>query len=395
MRRVGGTETQFGGDKTGECTLACPAMSAAEKLFRHLQSQHVRDDGALVGPDPGVSLNLRVTRFIKSYTRFLPWWDRLYYLQAQAYWIIDNVELYRATGRDEHKSNALRCADVVSARQTDEGYWKYPQTEWGGRVATVEGCFGALSLLEAFGIGRDQRYLEGAKRWHEYMVSRVGFQEDGLGGLAVNYFSNVGRGMVPNNATLALWLEAALAAASEDEKYVQHADGLISFLANCQKDNGELPYVVGSESGPEREHYLCFQYNAFQFLDLAEYYRITNDDRVLPVMRRLAEFLAEGLTVHGDARHDCSVNTPTMHYYTSAVAAALHHAAHLRFGGYGFVAERACQRLCSVQRTDGGFDYSWGDYGFLSDRRSYPRNQSMIIRHMLMLAGDGRLRAGD
>jgi hypothetical protein len=368
------------------------AIDAARRLFAHLERAHLREDGELMGPDPGVSLNLRFTRFLKSYARVLPWRDHLYYLQAQAYWIIDNIELHKITGLERHRDLALRCAQVVVRRQRPEGYWDYPQAEWKGRVATVEGCFGALGLLEAYSLSSDQAFLDGATRWYDYMLREVGFQEAGENGLAVNYFSNVGRGMVPNNATLALWLEAALCEATGDERFAEHATGLINFLAGCQLDSGELPYVVGSDQGAGRDHYLCFQYNAFQFLDLAEYYRITGDDRVVPIMRKLGEFISQGLTIEGDARHDCSVDWPRMHYFTAAVSAALTHATHMGLGEYPRRSARGCGRLVSLQRRDGGYDYSLGDYGFLSDRRSYPRNQAMILRHLIVCSQGGRLR---
>lgn len=380
---------------SGECSVECPALTSSKKLYNHLLARHVRPDGALVGPDPGVSLNLRCTRFLKSYLRFLPWKDRMYYLQGQAYWIMDNVQMYTLLGEDVFVRRAAACADVVLDRQTGEGFWAYPQVEWRGRVATVEGCFGALALLSAYEISNDEKYLNGAVKWFSYMRDVIGFQCDGEGGTAVNYFNNVKRGMVPNNTTLAVWFESALARAAKNESYSEHVDGLLSFLERHQRESGEMPYVVGSSMGEGRTHYLCFQYNAFQFLDLAHYYAMTADERALRIMKRLAEFLGQALTIDGDARYDCFRDTPVVHYFTAAVAAALLHAAYLGFGGYGFVAERACQRLCSVQSRDGSYDYSWGDYGVLSDRRSYPRNQAMILRHLLMMAAGGKLDFGN
>ena len=357
---------------------------AAERLHAHLLSRHVREDGALVGPDPGVSLNLRATRFVKSYLRALPWQDRLYYLQAQAYWILDNLELAAITGDGRHKDAAVQCADVVASRQADEGWWHYPQGEWRNRVATVEGCFGALSLLTAFELAGERRFLDGAKLWYRYMVDKVGFQDCGADSRAINYFANVDRGLVPNNTTLALWFCAALSKAAQDKAYLEHCEAMTNFLARCQLESGELPYVVGSDQGPGRVHYLCFQYNAFQFLDLAEYYRISGDERVLFVMKKLAEFVSGGLTADGDARRDCDARRPTMHYFTAAVSAALARATSIKLGDYSRVAARGYARLLSLQHADGSFDYSLGDYGLLSDRRSYPRNQAMILRHLLV-----------
>jgi len=356
------------------------------RLHAHLLSRHVREDGAIVGPDPGVSLNLRVTRFVKSYLRVIPWRDRLYYQQAQTYWILDNFTLYKLEGDEKYKAASLRCAEVVAARQTAEGYWEYPQAEWRGRVATVEGCFGGLGLLAGYELTGEDRFLSGAARWYDYMINKVGFQSYDDESLAVNYFSNVGRGLVPNNSTLALWFAAALSDATADCRYLKYCSPMVNFLARCQLESGELPYVLESEQGPGRKHYLCFQYNAYQFLDLMEYYRVSRDERVLFVMKKLAEFLSGGVTAEGDARHDCEAVRPSMHYFTSAVAAALLQATEIKLGDYSELVARAYNRLLSLQRGDGGFDYSVGDYGILSDRRSYPRNQAMILRHLLMVA---------
>ncbi|NLN75542.1 MAG: hypothetical protein GX139_04480 [Armatimonadetes bacterium] len=357
---------------------------AALRLHNHLRTRHLRDDGAIVGPDPGVSLNLRATRFIKSYMRALPWRDTLYYLQAQAYWIWDNIELAKLTGDNEHVQTALRCADVVAGRQTDEGWWHYPQAEWRNRVATVEGCFGSICLLMAFEQSSDQRLLDAAKRWYEFMVDKIGFQDYDSESKAINYFSNVGRGLVPNNSTLAVWMSAVLAKASGEEKYLEHCPAMVRFLARCQTGEGELPYVLKSEYGPGKLHYLCFQYNAFQFLDMCEYYLISKDEVALQIIKGLAEFLSNGLTAQGDARHDCETEKPVMHYFTAAVCGALMRADEIGLGDYAKIAARGYRRLLDVQKPDGSFDYSLGDYGFLSDRRSYPRNQSMILRHLLI-----------
>jgi len=51
---------------------------------------------------------------------------------------------------------------------------------------------------------------------------------------------------------------------------------------------------------------------------------------------------------------------------------------------YDALAEQAYNRLLQLQRRDGSFPYSWGDYRMLSDQRSYPRYQSMILYHLLL-----------
>jgi len=349
-------------------------------------SCHVNDDGAIVGPDPGVSINLRITRFVKSYLRMLPWRDHLYYLQAQAYWIIDNLEMAELTGETRYADAALRCANAVASRQNRDGCWNYPQAEWKFRISTVEGCFGALSLLKAYERSREPLLIDGAKLWYRFMVEHIGFQDYDADSQAVNYFSNVGRGMVPNNSTLALWFCAEMSRLTEDRTYAQHCRAMVNFLIKCQLETGELPYVIGSDSGPGRVHYLCFQYNAFQFLDLAEYYFISGDEQVLPVLKNLARFLSGAIMPDGDVRNSCESGYPTVHYFTSAVSAALARATEMELGDYADLAARGYARILSLQRRDGGYDYSLGDYGVFSDRRSYPRNQAMILKHLLTAA---------
>lgn len=57
---------------------------------------------------------------MKSYLRMLPWPDQHSYLQGQAYWILDNVDLFKMTGNREHAESAVGCAEVVASRQTQE-----------------------------------------------------------------------------------------------------------------------------------------------------------------------------------------------------------------------------------------------------------------------------------
>ena len=59
--------------------------------------------------------------------------------------------------------------------------------------------------------------------------------------------------------------------------------------------SGEMPYTIECDGGG-RPHFLCYQYNAFELLDLAHYYSITDDAAVLPIMEKLATFIAHGIT---------------------------------------------------------------------------------------------------
>lgn len=370
----------------------------ADRLYQHLITRHVREDGAVVGPDMGVRLNSRVWRFAKSVLRVFPWGDMYYYAQAQAYWVYANIHLHRLTGNAGYEENAVRCADVLLARQMPEGYWEYPNTEWKGLIATVDNCFAALALLTVYETIRDERYLDAARRWYDYMIDEVGFQHYDDDSLAVSYFANRGRGLVPNNSTLAIWFCALLNHATGDAKYLEYCAPMVSFLTRCQLDSGELPYSLTSEQGQGRDHYLCFQYNAFELMDLIEYQRISGDESVLPIVSKLTEFVSMGLTENGDGRHDCAADRPVTNYYTAAVSAALVRATQAGLGDYSKTASRGYARLISRQARSGAFDYSLGDYGFLSDRRSYPRSQCMILRHLLIgaeLGSDGASGGAD
>ena len=140
------------------------------RLHRHLESAHWRGD-ALVGPDVGVRFNYRAGRFVKSALRALPWGDDLYYLQAQAYWVIAN---WRLSDEDDDRFGrmATRCSDEMVRRQRVDGAWDYPNPAWKGRVATAEGTWAALGLLESYTRTREPRYLESARRWYDYLQTR-------------------------------------------------------------------------------------------------------------------------------------------------------------------------------------------------------------------------------
>lgn len=357
-------------------------LCAAARLHRYLLANHWHSD-ALAGPDSGVRFNYRVGRFIKSYLGFFPWSDSYAYLQTQGYWILDNWLMMDVTGDEQCKDLALACSQHVLAAQHHDGYWEYPNPEWKGRIATVEGCFATLGLLESYCRIQQEPLLVGAKKWYRFLVEHTGFQgSDGL--LAVNYFGHVPGGMVPNNTTLALLTLAKLAAATNHEQYMAPCQSMVAWLREVQLQTGELPYALEGSGRRGRRHFLCYQYNAFEFLDLAHYYRITEDQAVLPLLKGIASFLCRGITESGAARYDCHGEKPEVPYYTAAVAAALSRATVLGLGDFRVLADRAYGRLLSLQRRDGGFEFfSRGNYGLLADRRSYPRYLSMILCHLL------------
>jgi hypothetical protein len=128
---------------------------------------------------------------------------------------------------------------------------------------------------------------------------------------------------------------------------------------------------------------MCYQYNSFQFMDLAHYYQLTEDEICLRILKQLATYLATGLSENNHCRYSCSKNVPEVHYWTAALATALRKASELGLGNYLSLSEKAYCYLLTRQRPDGGFNFSEHNYGVLTDRRSYPRYLAMILSFLL------------
>lgn len=365
---------------------------SADRLYDFICREHLQDDGSLIGPDSGVRWNLRIGRFVKSYLPFVQWSDQSqYHMQTQGYWIFSNLDYYTVTKDERYKEAALKCADVVVKRQTEGGYWEYDNPDWAGRVTTVEGSFAVLGLLSAYRASGNAAYLESCVRFYDFLMNVTGFREYDSESLSLNYFATHGCPMVPNNSTLGLWLFSELADVTGENRFLDHTQEMINFISRVQSESGELPYSLTTEHKRGKPHYLCFQYHAFQFIDLAEYYRYTHNEQITPVLRKIAGFLRSGLSSRGDAMFDCRKKRPIVPYYTAAVAAALMTADKMGFDDNEAMVDAAYRRLVSQQRSDGGFDYSRNNYGLLCDRRSYPRMQAMLLRHLLVRAFSGEL----
>lgn len=362
-------------------------FSAAERLHGWLLRRHCRR-GALAGPDAGVRFNLRAWRFLKSGLDFIPWRDDHVFMQTQGYWILANWMLHEATGEARYRDLALESTAATLRLQQPEGFWFYPLPERRHLIATVEGDWGAIGLLSSHARTPRPEYLGGALRWYDYLVNRIGFQEHAPG-KAINYFQRP-RGKVPNNSVEAAWLFLRLWKTTGEERFLEHVAGLLEFVAATQLASGELPYIVASEYEGGREHYLCFQYNAFQFLKLAWAARLKPEAGAGAILAPLAKFLAQGVTPSGASAADCSHRAPEVDYYTAVLGAALDEAARLGLVAGRELADRCYARLLERQRADGSFAYSTGDYGCLRDGRSYPRPMAMTLFHLLYpILGNG------
>jgi hypothetical protein len=368
-------------------------FQAAERLHGQLSSHHLAE-GLLRGPDSGVRLNLRAWRFVKSACAFFPWHDDYVFMQSQGYWILANWMLHEATGEPRFRRLAIEATGGVLRLQTPAGFWRYPLPERRHLIATVEGNWGAIGLLASFAREPRPEWLDGAQRWHRYLTGIIGFQPHSSG-KAINYFDRP-RGKVPNNSVEAAWLLLRLWKASDDPRVLEDVDPMLEFIASEQRASGELPYIVDGPYERGRDHYLCFQYNSFQFLKLAWSERLRPSAPAERVLPGLARFLAGGVRADGSSATDCfhTGSGPEVDFYTAVLAAALSEAARLGSSmpgrqSYADAAGRCYSRVLDRQRSDGSFAFSTGDWLILSDRRSYPRQSAMTLFHLLYGCGLG------
>jgi uncharacterized protein YyaL (SSP411 family) len=269
-------------------------------------------------------------------------------------------------------------------QQRNDGAWDYPNPEWRGRVATYEGTWGSLGLLETYRQTAEPAFLAGALKWHRFLVEAIGFQQMG-DELAVNYFAQREGPRVPNNSAFVLRFLAELTEVTGDKAYSRPCAGLLTFMQHVQKTTGEFPYAVrGVADGKHWPHFQCYQYNAFQCLDLMRYYEITGDTTALSLFTRVLSFLREGLSRDGRAFYECRKHQREVTYHTAVLGAAFAKAGRLDMESYSDLANRAYSYLLRMQQPDGGFSYSRRDYSLFNDRRSYPRYLAMILYHLLL-----------
>jgi hypothetical protein len=355
-------------------------LEAALRLHRHLADRHLTQ-GRLEGPDQGVRWNIRVWRFWKSAFPALSPRERHFFVQGQSYWALANWTLHDLTGEPRFATTAVAATEAIAGAQRSDGAWDYPLPERRHLVATVEGDFGAIALLEAHRRGVRTGLLEAARRWYEFVEQKIGYQKHPRG-LAVNYFDRP-RGLVPNNTAEWVWVLGRFHRATGDARYLEHVPELLGFLEAVQKSSGELPYELPSPNAPHtREHYLCYQYNAFQCMKLAWYGAEQNDARARSLAERLASYLTTGVMASGAARASCSSRWPEVVYYADAVGLALETVTRLGWADHRALADRAFGFVLSRQKPNGGFPFSRGDYYVLSDRTAYPRYLAMTLYHL-------------
>jgi hypothetical protein len=334
-------------------------------------------------------LNLRLLRFIKNYFPSLNYRSKKHsFLQIQGYWIRNNWELFQLTGEVKYRDLALKCSNYVLRAQRVDGSWEYPLNEWKSRVSTVEGIWASLGLLLTYKCTGNRDFLAGALKWYNFLINKTGFQRYG-NSLAINYFNVPTARKVPNNATLAIRFFAELYSLTNDKCFLKYTDSLIAFLELCQNPNGELSYEVG------KQHYLCYHYNSFEFMDLFFANEILNSKKLFDIMRRLSKFVASGVMVDGSVKYDCEQTYPEEIMFSSIAGAALIGASVHNFGDFSGHIAAIYRYVETNQRSDGSFILTKHDmpyvikpikYGILSDSIPYPGPMSFILHSLLFKA---------
>ncbi len=357
-------------------------LERCARLHTYLVRRHYRK-GLLRGPDPGVRFNLRFWRFAKSALDFITWRDDYVFMQTQGNWVLANWLLFDATGRALYRDVALESTEATLALQTPDGYWPYPLPERRHLIAALESIWGSTALLVTYSRTSRPQWVKAAIRAYDFILRKIGFQKHEPGE-AINYFDKP-RGKVPNNSVIAAWFFLRLWRATSDDRFLEHVAPLLEFVAAAQLPTGEIPYIAESPLEKGRDHYLCFQYNAHQFIHLCRSELLRPGAGAKPILAKLCGFLKRGVQPNGSCANDCASlgGGPEVNYFTAALGSALHYAWRIGLDSGDDAAQRCFARALVRQRPDGSFAFSTGNYGFLSDERSYPRYQAMTLFHLL------------
>jgi len=394
-------------------------LTAILRLHDYIIKRHWNGQ-AIEGPMPIDKLNWHITRYVKAYlvqnhTTFsgkssdsylkskgrslfcgemwpslfpniscklalgwIPWGDNYKYKQGQGYWIHSNLILGELLNDRQYQDYGRICAEYIIQEQLPSGAWKYPPLqERRNHIGSIEGAWASLALIKAYLNLGNQEYLEAVLKWDNFQINEIGIREY-KDSFAINFLHEISKVKIPNATTLLLWLVTEIYKTTGDDKYLRFVDQMIRFLEYSQMENGEFQYIFNM-----RPHFQCFQYNSFEFMDLAHPYAINPDERIWRILKKSAEFLATGISTHGACCYNCFKEFPEVNYWTTALAAALKKAQELGLGDYRLESDRAYQRLLTQQRTDGSIGFSRRNYVFLSDQWSYPQQLVMILRCLL------------
>jgi len=331
----------------------------------------------MIGPTLGNKYYKYSIRFLRSYLPFISREKEILY-QGLGYWIKSNWKLFDITENAAYRSVALACSDFILDSQSRDGNWLYPQHLMKCNINTNNGTWASLGLLETYKRTKKEKYIVSALKWYDLLTNVVGFQKF-KDSLAINY-ANPPTTKVPNNTTFTIWFFAELSNLTNDPKYLQNTKKMIRFLKYAQMKNGEFMYTT------ERPHYLCFNYNSFEFLDLLEFYKLTRDETVHDIIQKLIKFVSTGVNENGSVRFNCFKKHPTIIYYAAAVGCALLKATKMGLGDFWELAEKTYGFVLSNQRSEGGFPFSRNEFFIFSDQTVYPYVNEYTLYHLLIKA---------
>ena len=139
---------------------------------------------------------------------------------------------------------------------------------------------------------------------------------------------------------------------TNDFRFTETTCWYYDFISRAQKPSGEFPYTVsvGGKTRSARPHFQCYQYNAFECLNLMRYHGLSRDDSALSLISRQLDFLSGGLGGDGHASYDCGERRRSVTYHSAALAAAFAEAGRLGMAGYEVLSERAYSYVLRLQQ---------------------------------------------
>lgn len=358
-------------------------LTAVEQISDSIEKYRA-NNGCIQEAAMGVGLNGRMVRLINNGLYFLklPILFKSTTAACNGNVALMNIKLFEKNDQEEYGDRARKSLDWILSTQTQQGYWYYNIPGWKNKISVVDGDTAALALLKGYKVLNNRDYLDAALKWCNNILTNKSYTITPKGGLSFNYFINGGKtAFTPNATTITLRALGGAYQVTQEEKYLKLVPKAIEFLNNSQLPSGELRYNI------YKEHYSCPQYNAFEFIDLYDYYKATNDDGVTKLMKDLIEYLIPKVNDDGSVPFGCFHEQPLIYYHSAVVGAAL-------ASGYELNGKRICLKnadkcinfVLSHQNKDGTISY--GRKALLkifNDNVLYPRPTAYIGYHLLII----------
>lgn len=358
-------------------------LESIEKLSDAIE-QYRTTNGSIKEPAMGIGLKGRIFRVFNNITYSLKM-SLLFKSTTAAcngYVALMNLKLYKNTKLKRYSQRAIKSLDWIVKTQSKRGFWYYNIPGWKNKIALVDGDTAALALFNGYLLLKNSNYLKSALKWCDLIISRKCYNLTSKKGLCFNYFINEEKtSLTPNVTTFALRVLGNAYQITRDNKYIKLTPKAIKFLKKSQLSSGELRYNV------DKEHYRCPQYNAFEFLDLNDYYECTNDKTVINMMKKIIEYLIPKVNIDGSVPFSCNKKLPLIYYHSTVVGAAL-------AVGYKLINKDICLQnalkcakfVTTHQLSDGAIPYGKKTLlKIFNEKISYPRVTAFIGYHLSII----------